>query len=98
MFFDNDGMGNGKTLTGTSADFFRGKERIKNLISDRFGDPAAGVFNADLYLLVNAPGLHGNGAFGRTALSHDIANGVRRIDHHIEDHLVDIANETGHIR
>src|SRR3954465_6622526 len=80
----------GQSLTGAAAHFLGGEERIEDPRANAFGNAAAAVFDRNHHVAGFNAGFDPEFA-AATVLAHQVGNGVRRIDHQIEHHLVDLA-------
>ena len=80
MFFDNHGVRNGQSLSGSLAGFFGGKEKIKNFVPDFFRDAGTGIADANFSLAAFVNRTDVDGAFLGLVVFIFLSNGMGGID------------------
>src|ERR1051326_3275660 len=91
-------MRNRDTLARSFAYALRRKKWIKHPPARGFGNPRAGVANANFRPVTLTLRADGDCAFGSTSIARNIADRVRRIDDDVQNGLVNFARQTLDLR
>jgi len=83
VLFGDHRMGDGQSLAGALANRFGGKKRIENPRLDGFGDPAAGIRDADLCRSVIAAGAYADCTLAPFPVFGLLSDGVGCVDQQI---------------
>src|SRR6185436_11103079 len=83
VLVDHHIVGDGQALARTLADFLGGEERVEDALLDVRRHAAAGVTDLDHGPLAVGPGLHLDLALALAAVTDDITDGMRGVDHHV---------------